>query len=262
MSKLKLSVTLECFGLPLRKALLESARLNLDGVRFNSFGELSPEKLSQSGRREFRNLLRTHQVELSAVGCPLRRGLNVAENLEPRIDYVRQVMSLAYDLGPRVVIVQTGQVPTEAEDPQRIILKEALSALGAFGDRMGTVLALDTGLESIDTLLQFLNEIDSGSLAVNFDPANLLINGFPPLADIRNLADRIAHVSAKDARKASASRTAAEVPLGHGDLDWMLFLASLEEIGYRGYVCVHRDTGKPSTAEIEQGVGFLRRILP
>jgi L-ribulose-5-phosphate 3-epimerase len=260
MSKLKLGISLEMFGHPLRRALQDAARLSVDGVRLHSVGDLSPENLSQSGRRELRHLLKTHQLELSALGCPLRRGLDTAENLEPRIEHVKQVMALAFELGPRLVIVQAGQIPADEKDPRRILLKESLSALGAHGDKTGTILALDTGLEPGETLAKFLGEIDTGSLAVNFDPVNLFLNGFRPFEDLRALMGKIAHVHAKDARRAGTSRTAAEVPLGHGELDWMLLLASLEEQDYRGYVVLHRD-GKPAANEIEQGVGFLRRIM-
>ena len=44
-------------------------------------------------------------------------------------------------------------------------------------------------------------------------------------AAIAALQQRIMHVHAKDARQASATRSAAEVALGHGDLDWMKLIA-------------------------------------
>ena len=43
-------------------------------VIFKAPHTLAPDRLSQTGRREFRHLLRGHNLELTAVGCPLRRG--------------------------------------------------------------------------------------------------------------------------------------------------------------------------------------------
>src|SRR5437016_5870902 len=111
MSKVKIGVCLEPLGLPLRRALQEAGRLGVTGVEVDAVGDLAPAQLSQTGRREFRHLLRAHNVELTALRCPLRRGLDVAENQEGRIDHVKNVLSLSYDLGPRIVVVQAGKVP-------------------------------------------------------------------------------------------------------------------------------------------------------
>lgn len=259
MMRMKIGVRLESLGLPLRRTLQEVQRLGAGGVQVDAAGDLSPNNLSQTGRREFRNLLRAHGLELTALGCPLRRGLDAAENQEGRLDHVKKVMSLSFDLGARLVIVQAGQVPEEA---QPSLMSEALRELAQYGDRIGTVLALETGLEAGSALAQYLGRFDSGSLAVNFDPANLLVNGFDPYESARVLRGRIAHVHAKDARRAGASRAAQEVPLGHGDLDWMQLLAVLEEVEYRGWLTVERESGESRVADVAGGVAFLRRFLP
>jgi sugar phosphate isomerase/epimerase len=260
MSRLKIALRLESLGLPLRRGLQEAERLGVGGVQVDAVGDLAPDNLLQTGRREFRNLLRTHNLELTALGCPLRHGLDVARDQEPRIERVRKVLSLSYDLGARVAIVQAGQIPEDANDPRAALLSEALLALGQYGDRVGAVLALETGLESGAVLRAFLDRFDTGSLAANLDPANLLMHGFDPYEAGRALHGKIAHVHAKDARQAGASRAAQEVPLGHGDIDWMQFLGVLEEVGYRGWVTIEREQGM-SLAEAAAAVSFLRRFV-
>ena len=66
--------------------------------------------------------------------------------------------------------------------------------------------------------------------------------------------------NARDARQSSASRTAQEVALGHGDIDWMLFLAVLEEIEYRSWLVIERESGDQRLADVTAGVAFLRRL--
>ncbi len=261
MGRLKIGVRLESLGLPLRRALQEAERLGVSGVQVDAAGDLAPQNLSQTGRREFRHLLRGHNLELTALGCPLRRGLDTAENQEARIDYVKRVMSLSFDLGPRIAIVQAGRVPDKSDDPRAGLLSEALRALGGHGDRSGTTLALETGLESGEALRDFLNRFDTGGLGANLDPANLLLNGFDPYASARALRGKVVHCHAKDARQAGASRAAREVPLGHGDMDWMLFIGVLEEIEYRGWLVVEREGGDRPLADVEAGVAFLRRFV-
>lgn len=261
MNRLKIGIRLESLGLPLRRGLQEAERLGVAGVQVDAAGDLSPNQLSQTGRREFRNLLRAHNLELTAVGCPLRRGLDSAEGQEACIEHIQKVLALGFDLGPRRVIVQAGRIPTEPDAPAARWLNEALLALGHCGDRVGAVLALETGLEAAEVLRQFLDRFDTGGLGVNLDPANLLMNGFDPYAGALALRGKIVHAHAKDARQASASRSAQEVPLGHGDIEWMRFLGVLEDIEYRGWLVVERESGDQRRADVAAGVGFLRRFV-
>src|SRR4051794_31332154 len=261
MNRLKIGIRLESLGLPLRKALQQASRLGVGGVEVDAVGDLSPTRLSETGRREFRHMLRAYNLELTAVGCPLRRGLDVAEDQQPRLEHVRKVMSLSYDLGPRIVLVQAGQIPEDVASERGAPLTESLTALAQHGDRVGVTLALETGLESGAVLRAFLDRFDSGSLAVNFDPANLLVHGFDVCESARALHGKIVHAHAKDARASRASQAAQEVPLGHGDIDWMQLLAVLEEVEYRGWLTIERETGDDRVADVTAAVGFLRRFL-
>jgi sugar phosphate isomerase/epimerase len=257
---MKLGVTLESLGLPVRRGLAEARRLGLTGVQFDAAGDLAPDRLTDTGKRELRHLLRSDGLELTALGCPLRHGLDEPANLQPRIDRVRQVMALSFDLGARVTIVQAGRVPDDPAEPRAEILRESLLALGQFGDRTGTTLALATGLESGATLKAFLDRFDTGGLGVNYDPGNLLMNGFDPVENLAPLKDRILHVHAKDARRVNVSRT-VEVPVGHGDVDWMQFLGTLEAFEYRGWVAIECQSGEDRLADVTAGVAFLRRLI-
>jgi sugar phosphate isomerase/epimerase len=255
---MRLGVRLESLRLPLRRALDEAQRFGVGGVQVDALGDLTPKSLSQTGRREFRNLLAARELSLCAMGCPLRRGLGTAENQQGRIDHVKNVMSLSFDLGARIVVVQAGAVPGEGEDS---LMTEALRALAQHGDRIGVALALETGLETGAAMAQYLARFDTGSLGANLDPANLLMHGFDPYESARALQGRILQVHAKDARSASASRAAQEVPLGHGDLDWLQLFGVLEEVEFRDWLTIERETGDNPSADVQAGVGFLRRLV-
>ncbi|MGH7172650.1 MAG: sugar phosphate isomerase/epimerase family protein [Gemmataceae bacterium] len=261
MNYLKIGIRLESLGLPLRRALREAQRLGVRGVQADAAGELSPHTLSQTGRSAFRHLLGSHNLELTALGCPLRRGLDNPEDQQQRIEHTETVLGLSLDLGARIAVVQAGSVPGKPDDPRAAVLTEALQVLGRHGDRIGAVLALDTGLESGAVLGAFLDRFDTGGLGVNLDPANLLMGGFDPYECARALRGRVVHSNAKDARVSGASRAAQEVPLGHGDIDWMRYLAVLEEIEYRGWLTVERMGGDSRVADVAAGVGFLARFV-
>jgi len=261
MKRMTIGVRLESLGLPLRKGLAEASRMVAKGVQIDAAGDLGPDQLSQTGRRELKNVLRAYDLELTALGCPLRRSLDTAEDQDARLEHVRKVMTLAFDLGPRLVVLEAGQVPAKEEEPAARRLREGLLNLGQHGDRIGVTLALETGLESGEVLANYLRSFDTGSLAANLDPANLLLHNFDPVRAVAELAGRIAHVHARDARKGSAGRASQEVPLGHGDVDWLALTESLSETEYRGFFVVERLHGDDRVGDVERGVAFLRRFV-
>jgi sugar phosphate isomerase/epimerase len=258
---MKIGVRLESMGLPLRRALAEAEHLGVAGVQADAIGDLSPGALSQTGRREFLHLLRSHNLELTALGGPLRHGLAHPQGQEARIDHIKKVLSLSFDLGPRRVLIQAGRIPAEDTDPDWQPLVEALNALGRHGDRIGAVLALESGLEPGAVMARILDRLDTGGLGVNFDPANLLLNGFDVYQSLDSLARRVVHVHGHDARRSGPSRSAQEVPLGHGDIDWLRFLSELEQHEYRGWIVVERETGEQRLQDIASGVAFLKRLV-
>jgi sugar phosphate isomerase/epimerase len=247
----------------------------------DAVGELSPDQLSQSGRREIRAILRSLNLELTAVYCPLRRGLDTATDLEPRIERIKKVMSLTYDLGARITIVPLPPIPRESEDkppslgvsaggillgrsPRRespdVVLREALGDLGAHGDRIGTLLALDAGVDPPEKLAAYLGSFDTGALHLHFDPANYLSHGHDPMMAVACLSNRIVHVQAREVRR-GASGQFVEVPLGAGDIDWMTLIAVLDSTGYRGWVVVKRTEGADRLGDLRQGLEILRRFI-
>jgi sugar phosphate isomerase/epimerase len=258
---MKIGIVAESTGLPLRQALAAAARIGAAGVQIDSAGDLSPDHLSETGRRELRNHLRTYNLALTSLNAPLRRGIDIADDQQARIEHIRKVMTLAYDLGTRLAIIPCPRIPDDTEVSRAQLLREALLALGTHGDRIGTTLALKIGLDPGDKVRDYLAGFDVGSLGVNYDPANLLLNGHDPVQNLTPLRDRIAHTHARDARAATISRVAQEVPLGAGDVDWLSYVATLGALEYRGWLVVERQTGNRRLADVEAGVQFLKRLI-
>src|SRR5205085_5584439 len=128
----------------------------VSGVQVDAAGDLSPKNLSHTGRCAFRHLLGSHNLALTALGCPLRHGLDVAEDQQQRLEHVREVLALSFDLGPRIAIVQAGVVPDGPDSPRGARLRESFLNAGQYGDRVGARLALETGLESGAALAAFV----------------------------------------------------------------------------------------------------------
>jgi sugar phosphate isomerase/epimerase len=256
---MKLGIRLESLGLPFRQTLPAAARQGVGGVQFDTIGDLLPDRLSATGRREVTHLLRSHNLELTALGCPMHRGLDDPENLDARIAFLQQALSLSFDLGARRILVDAGAVNEKDDDPRRQTLRESLSALGSYADRVGSTIALEIGTEPPEHLDGFLQSLNLPAIGVNFDPANLLIHGHDPNAAVTTLEQWIMHANAHDARRGGASRLARSIPIGGGDVDWMALLGTLAANDYCGWMVVKTDD--PDPAAIEAGVKFLRRLI-
>lgn len=261
MKPLKIGIVVESTGLSLRQALTQAARMGSAGVQVDAVGDLAADSLGETGRREFRNLLRSFNQELAALNVPLRRGLDSSENLQPRIEHLQKSLQMAFDLGARRVVVPCPKVPEDAASARAQTLRESLLALGTYGDRVGSVLALEIGYDPAETVKNYLAGFDTGSLKVTYDPANMLMHGHDPVASLTPLKDLLAHVHARDARSSSLSRGVHEVPVGAGDVDWMTFTASLQVLDFSGFMAVEREQGENKLEDVVNGVKFLRRFV-
>jgi sugar phosphate isomerase/epimerase len=257
---LKIAIQLKSLRLPLKKALTTAAQLGASAVEIDARGEVRPGELTQTGLRQFKKLLEDLNLRVAAVGFLTRRGYDVEEDLQRRIEATRQAMTFAYSLGAPVVVNQIGRVPSDEKSPEWQRLVEALHDLGNWGQTAGARLAAETGSESGPDLARLLATLPEGAVGVNLDPGNLVVNGFSPLEAVEALGPSILHVHAKDGVRDLAQGRGLEVQLGRGSVDFPALLGALEEHGYRGYLTIERTGGTDPVLEIGQAVKYLRSL--
>ncbi len=266
MKPLKIGIVVESTNLSVRQALIAAARMGARGVQVSAVGDLAPDALTATGRRDFRNLIRSFDLDLAALNVPMRRGLDVSDDLQQRIERVRKAMQLAFDLGARRVVLP---LPKLVDEPaagvtatREMHLRDALGAIGAFGDRVGCFAALEIGLDPAAKVKEFFATFDHGTLKVTYDPANFLQHGHDPLANLMPLAGLVEHVHARDARALGVSCGPQEVPVGAGDIDWMALTATLQVLEFDGFMVVEREQGDNKLNDVTNGVKFLKRFAP
>ena len=115
------------------------------------------------------------------------------------------------------------------------------------------MLLLETGQETADELKHFLEELDHSAVAVNFDPANMILyDKGDPIEAVRVLAPWIKHIHIKDAIQTAQPGTwGAEVPWGDGQVGPEAFLSVLEEIGFEGVLAIEREAGDDRFGDIK-----------
>ena len=234
---------------PLRDQVRRAVTLGAKGVVIEATGEIHPDRLGESGRREVRHLLRSVELSLVALVLPTRTGFDHPKDLDLRLRRADRAFELAYDLGTRLVLVRAGAVPgeAEAEAPRRLIFSAALGELARLADHRGIRLALETGTEPGATLRAFLEAKGSPALAASVDPGALLAGGIDPVIATRELGPWVAHAYANDAASRQGSSSIAN-PRGlgfpPGVLAWEEYLGALEEINYRGFLTAWPESGK------------------
>lgn len=260
MLQIRVGVQLASLRLPFAQAAKVARQLNVEAVEIDARGEFNPAALSGTGRRQIRKLLDDLQLKVAAVSFRTRRGYNVNEELERRVEATRDAMRLAFDLGAPIVVNQIGRVPEKPEGEGWRLLVEVLSDLGREGQRTGALLAAETGSEEGAALAELIRALPVGSLAVDFNPGNLIVNGFSAAAAVRALSPYVLHVHATDAVRDLARGRGVNVPLGSGAADYQDLLSVLEEQRFSGYLTVERPEAANPRVEIEQAIDYLRRL--
>ncbi|MBC8352099.1 MAG: sugar phosphate isomerase/epimerase [Planctomycetes bacterium] len=261
MLELKVGIQLASLQLPFKKALHTAAELGADGIEIDARNDLKPQELSRTGLRQLRKTLDDRNLRICAVGFQTRRGYNVLEDLDQRVEATKQAMQFAYDLGASVVVNQIGQIPVEPSGTEWDLLVQVLSDIGRFGQRVGATLAVETGAEDAESLQQLLVALPTGSIGINLDPGNLIVNGFSASDAAKRLGEHVIHVHAKDAVRDLAQGRGLETQLGRGAVDFPEILAILEEHEYRGYFTIERQRANDPVLEVGQAVQYLRSLL-
>jgi sugar phosphate isomerase/epimerase len=258
--QVKIGIQLASLKLPFPKALLTAAQLGAAAVEIDLRNQLPPEELSRTGVRHVRKMLEDLNLRISAATFPTRRGYDVLDDLDRRIDATKRALQLAYDLGTNVLINSIGRVPAEETSLEWNTLVQSLSDIGRCGQRVGATLCAETGNESGSDLLRLIKALPDGSLGVNLDPGNLIVNGFSPEEATQALGRYVLHVHAKDGVRDRAQGRGVEVPLGRGSCEFPVLLAMLEQHEYRGYVTIERENSPDPIGEIAAAVKFLKSL--
>jgi sugar phosphate isomerase/epimerase len=258
--QVKIGIQLASLKLPFKRALLTAAQLGAAAVEIDLRNQLPPEELSRTGVRHVRKMLEDLNLRVSAAAFPTRRGYEVLDDLDRRIDATKRSLQLAYDLGTNVLINSVGRIATDEASPQWATLTQSLADIGRTGQRVGATLCAETGNESGGELLQLIKALPDGSLGVNLDPGNLIVHGHSPEEAATVLGPHVLHVHAKDGVRDLAQGRGVEVPLGRGSCEFPVLLAILEQHEYRGYVTIERQNSTDPIGEIAAAVTFLNNL--
>ena len=282
MYKFQVGVIVDSFRLPLKDALVEAVKCGADGIQmYATTGEHAPENMNASKRREVLDMVKSSGLRFSAICGDLGHGFGDKVHNPEYIEKSKRILDLAKELETDIVTTHIGVVPLDKNHDRYKIMQEACVSLAEYADSIGSHFAIETGPETSAVLKEFLDSLGSRGVAVNLDPANLvMVTGDDPVKAVHNLKDYIVHTHAKDGIKlangdpeilygvvhpAPAEYNGVEfyreVPLGEGGVDFKAYLKALEEIGYKGFLTIEREAGDDPTKDINTAADYLRNII-
>jgi len=244
----------------LRDKIAKIAAFGADGVQLDVRYELKPGELSETGRRQFRNLFSEHGLALAPAVFPLRRSLIDQEGLEERVAGVTAALRFAADLKAPALIIRPGAIPA-AETDQRALLAEVLNDLARVGDHVGVTFTITTGRELTEQVADLLRSVTAGPVGVNFDPASAVMAERNPAEEIRILHGVLNHVRVRDGLR-DTDGAGVEVPVGRGEVDWDELVAALAEIDFAGWMTPDRTSGEDMAADAARAVSYVRNVMP
>lgn len=162
-----------------------------------------------------------------------------------------------------LVTFHAGWLPHDPHDPRRAALLERIREVARQFLERGIGVALETGQETADTLLEVLGELGDLRVGVNFDPANMILYGMgDPITALERLAPHVRQVHLKDALPAvRPGEWGTEVPAGEGAVDWDAFFRILREQLPAVNVMIEREAGTQRVEDIRQAAGLAAHYL-
>ena len=277
MYPFSIGVILDSFRTDLTTALDKAAAVGATGLQvYATSGAFSPESLSPQKRRAFLDMCKSRGLTISALCGDLGQGFANPEKNPELIERSKRILDLAKDLETDVVTTHIGVVPADTDCDTFRILQDACGQLAAYADSLRAHFAIETGPELSAVLKTFLDTLHSTGVAVNLDPANLvMVAGDDPVKAVHNLKEYIVHTHAKDGRMLRrvnpetiyngtldfAEAPFIELPLGQGDVDFPAYLSALNDIGYTGYLTIEREVGDDPEGDIRLAVNFLQSLI-
>ena len=180
-----------------------------------------------------------------------------------RLIEMKEISDFTRHLGCAVIGLHLGFVP---HDSSSAVYREVVAVTRELCDHAagnGQSVHLETGQETAQALLEFISGVDRSNLAINFDPANMILYGTgQPIEALKLVGPYVRSVHCKDAMwsQSPGETWGREVPLGEGQVDIAAYLNTLKDIGYRGPLTIEREIPQDPDRQRSE-IGHAQRLL-
>ncbi len=271
---MKIGAISESLSKDFKEAVKSAAKIGANGIQTYAVRTI-PVDVTPTQIKEIKAFVNGEGLEFSAICGDFGCAMYYEQNRE-LIDREKRILEMAKELGTNIVTTHIGVVPETEDCVQYESMYKVCRELADFAKSIDGHFAVETGPESAELLKKFLDNLGSDGVAVNLDPANLVMcAGDDPVKAVYTLKDYIVHTHAKDGIQLEPFDTKSlyapryygipkaprrfyqEVPLGKGNVDWPAYLQALRDIGYDGYLTIERECGDDPAKDVGDAVKFL-----
>ena len=247
------------------------------GFHYCQITSWDPSLWTEENAAEIRGLCGKYEMEITAFWCGWAgpRAWNFTEGPETlgivpvafragRVQNLLDGAAYARLLGVTDVVTHMGFIPENMTDPNYPGVKAAVAEIARNLKKNGQNLLFETGQETPVVLLRLFEDIGTGNLYVNLDPANLILYGKAnPVDALDVLGGYVRGVHAKDGLYPTNGRELGhEVKVGDGKVNFPKLLARLHELGYDGSLTIEREiSGPQQIADIQATKKYLEELI-
>ena len=261
METARISIGIDSIATDLRAGLTAARRLGVRGVEFDARHGLGADELSQTGIRQIRKWLLDEGLVAVAMRFRTRRGYADPDALDARVEATKRLMQSAHGLGAPLLLNHIGDIAPTSDAAEWQLLIDVLTDIGAWGQRVGTMLAAEAGRSSPEDLARVIESLPAGSLACDLVTGALAVHGHDPVQSVATLGTHVATVHLTDAIAGAFAGRGRAVKLGTGHVEVPAVLAALEERSYRGWFGIESiNHGTDGVSEVTETIDFLRRL--
>jgi sugar phosphate isomerase/epimerase len=236
-----------------------------------------PTKISQATAENARQIASDMGIIITHFWCgysgpvvwnytegPATIGLVPPEFRELRTRELMRGAEIASWLGTSDVITHVGFLPIDPKDENYRGAVEALKVITGKCAELNIYFDFETGQETPMVLRRCIEDVGTGNLGVNLDPANLLLYGMANPVDAVDLIGAFVRgVHGKDGEYPTSSyELGCETAMGEGKVNFPALIPKLRKAGYQGGVTIEREISGPKQIEdIQRAIDILAPLL-
>ena len=262
--------------------------------RYAGITHIEVDRLDQAQVDKIHELSQKYGVEISGLGYYPNPLAPDAEEATAACEHIRKVIAACRTLGLSRMNTFVGRDWTRSVDDNWPRFLETWKPLVAWAEECGVKIGIENcpmlfsadewpggkNLATTPAIWQrMFEDLPSDHFGLNYDPSHMVWQQMDYLQPMRDFADKLFHVHAKDVRLDQHRLDRVGIlahPLlyhtpklpGLGEVDWGKFVSVLGDTGYRGPVCVEvEDRAYEESLErrhqsLVQSHDYLRNFIP
>lgn len=255
--------------------------------RYAGVTHIDVSNFTQADAERVKGLMRQYNINISSLGYYPNPLVADAEERQTYVEHIKKVIAASAMLGINTMTTFVGRDPVKTIDDQWGDFEAVWKPLIAFAESQNVRVGIENcpmlftwdewpGGKNLaispDVWRRMFDAIPSANFGLNFDPSHLIWQHIDYIRCIREFGSKFIHVHAKDTKIDTdllyqhgimgVKWHRPKLP-GLGDVNWGSFFSILNDVGYKGPVCIEVEDRayESSQADVERSIVQSRRYL-